>query len=55
MLLQPACLKVAAIEDGVVGKLGAVLELVRLQFHDNVFGFLLAVLADGDRNRVAVA
>ena len=55
MLLECACLKVAAIEDGVIGKLGTVLEAVRLQLHHHLLGFLLAVLAHCHRHRFAMA
>ena len=54
-LFERARLEVAAVEDRVVGKLRAVFELVRLQLHDDEFGLLLAVLAHGHRDRVAVA
>jgi hypothetical protein len=45
LLLEGARLVVAAIEDGVVGKLGAPLEAVRGEAGDHPLGFVLAVAA----------
>ena len=45
---------IRAIEDGVIAEFSAVLETVRLQFHDHAFGLGLVVFAGGDVDRVTV-
>src|SRR5512139_1636689 len=54
-LLEDARLVVAAVEDGVVAPLGAVLELVRQQPHHHRFGLVLVVLGRHHLDRVADA
>jgi hypothetical protein len=55
LLLHHPRLMVAAIEDGVVGKGGAVFELVRLQPHHHAFGFVFVVFAGNDLDWIANA
>ena len=55
MLFQRPRLEIATVEDGVVGKAGAMLEAVCLQFHHHFFGFPFVVLVFGDADRVALA
>ena len=54
LLLDDACLMIAAIEDGVIGKSGAPLETMCGQTRDNPLRFVIAVTAGLHMDRVAL-